>query len=85
MTVDRPNAINLPYGRVTKSLNLDAVNFFDGTTMLSNGKNTAIITHCGGGGRGEKAKKYLESQGFTNVINGGGLSVKEHWKLFGTL
>jgi rhodanese-related sulfurtransferase len=82
---DRPNAINLPYDRATKSMNLDAMDFFDGTSMLSKGKETPIITHCGGGGRGQKAKVYLESQGFTNVINGGGPSVKEHWELFGSL
>ena len=35
------------------------------------GKAAPIITHCGGGGRGQKAKDYLDSQGFTNVVNGG--------------
>ena len=82
---DRPHAINLPYDRVTKSLDVDSFQFFDGTSMLENDKDTPIITHCGGGGRGQKAKVYLESQGFTNVINGGGPSVKEHWALFGSL
>ena len=83
--MDRPNAINLPYDRVTKSMDLSAVEFFDGAPMLTQGKETPIITHCGGGGRGQKAKEYLEKNGFTNVINGGGPSVKEHWELFGSL
>ena len=83
--VDRPRAINLPYNRDTQSLNLDSFVFFDGTSMLEQGKDTPIITHCGGGGRGQKAKDFLEANGFTNVINGGGPSVKEHWELFGSL
>jgi len=82
---DRPNAINLPFDRVTKSMKIDEMIFFDGSSMLSQGKDTPIITHCGGGGRGQRAKDYLESQGFTNVLNGGGPSVKEHWSLFGSL
>lgn len=82
---DRPNAINLPYDRINKSMDLDHMRYFDGTSMLTSEKDTPIITHCGSGGRGQKAKEYLESKGFTNVINGGGPSVKEHWELFGSL
>ena len=34
-------------------------------------KAAAIITHCGGGGRGAKSQKVLLDMGFTNVHNGG--------------
>ena len=83
--LDRPNAINLPYDRKKKSMQLDSINFFDGSSMLTMGKDTPIITHCGGGGRGQKAKDFLEANGFTNVINGGGPSEVEHWEFFGSL
>jgi rhodanese-related sulfurtransferase len=46
-------------------------------------KDTPIITHCGGGMRGQLAKEYLEQQGFTQVINGGGPRVAESWAEFG--
>ncbi|CAL6300462.1 unnamed protein product [Bathycoccus prasinos] len=48
-------------------------------------KDRAIITHCGGGGRGQKSKEWLEKEGFTNVINGGGPQVSELWDMFGHL
>jgi rhodanese-related sulfurtransferase len=34
-------------------------------------KAQAIITHCGGGGRGAKSQKVLQDMGYTNVHNGG--------------
>ena len=42
-----------------------------------------VITHCGGGGRGQKAKDFLISNGFVNVINGGGPEDGECWAEFG--
>ena len=48
-------------------------------------KDAYIITHCGGGGRALLAKNYLEENGFTNVINGGGPWEKELWRLYGDL
>ena len=44
-----------------------------------------IVTHCGGGGRGQKAKDYLLGLGYTNVVNGGGPKVTELWERFGSL
>jgi rhodanese-related sulfurtransferase len=47
-------------------------------------KDTPIITHCGGGGRGQKAKDYLmEKFQFTNVHNGGGPKEQDLWKVYG--
>ncbi len=48
-------------------------------------KDTPIITHCGGGGRGQLAKDFLEMNGFSNVLNGGGPKETECWNEFGNL
>lgn len=73
----RPRAINLPWSRETKSMELP-----DATKVSF---DTPIITHCGGGGRGQEAKEYLEKHGYTNVINGGGPKETECWAEFGSL
>ncbi|GMH89377.1 hypothetical protein TL16_g11438, partial [Triparma laevis f. inornata] len=70
----RPNAVNLPYDRPNKSMDL---------TPLTTDKSTPIITHCGGGGRGQKAKDFLLANGYENVLNGGGPEDKECWEVFG--
>lgn len=69
----RPQAQLLTFNRSTKSMPLPDVP-----------KDTPIITHCGGGGRGQKAKVFLEENGFTNVVNGGGPKEAENWDLFGS-
>ena len=68
----RPNAVNLPWSRETNSMELPEAD-----------KDTFIITHCGGGGRGQKAKDFLMENGFTNVLNGGGPKETECWAEFG--
>jgi len=68
----RPHAVNLPWSRESGSMNLPEA-----------AKDTPIITHCGGGGRGQKAKDYLEKNGFTNVLNGGGPKETDCWAEFG--
>lgn len=47
-------------------------------------ESVPIITHCGGGGRGQKARLYLEANGFGNVVNGGGPEDEECWAVFGS-
>ena len=71
---NRPKALHLIWDRSTKSMPLppDSVP-----------KDAPIITHCGGGGRGQLAKEYLESNGYTRVINGAGPKETELWKLYG--
>jgi len=64
--------VNLIYDRESSSLPLPDVD-----------KDTYIITHCGGGGRGQLAKDFLMAKGFTNVINGGGPKETECWNEFG--
>lgn len=68
----RPQARHLIYDRETKTMSLPEV-----------AKDTPIITHCGGGGRGQKAKEYLEANGFTDVLNGGGPKETDCWAEFG--
>jgi rhodanese-related sulfurtransferase len=72
----RPKAINLPWSRESKSMELP-----NEEVSL----DTPIITHCGGGGRGQAAKEYLEKNGYTNVMNGGGPKETECWAEFGSL
>ena len=68
----RPQAVSLPWSRESDSMELPDAE-----------KDTPIITHCGGGGRGQKAKDYLMKNGFTNVLNGGGPKETECWAEFG--
>ena len=68
----RKQAVHLIWDRSANSMPLPDVD-----------KGTPIITHCGGGGRGQKAKDYLESNGFTSVLNGGGPKETECWAEFG--
>ena len=70
----RPHGINLIWDNNTESMPLPPP-----TTDL----NTPIITHCGAGGRGQKAKEYLLAKGYTNVINGGGPKETDLWEIYG--
>ena len=74
----RPKAVNIPFNRATKSLD---VSLLPGYVS----KDSFIITHCGGGGRGQKSKEYLKELGYRNVINGGGPDDEECWKEFGEI
>ncbi len=69
---NRPQAVSLIFDRESDSMPLPEVD-----------TDTPIITHCGGGGRGQKAKDFLEKNGFTNVLNGGGPKETECWNEFG--
>lgn len=55
-------AINIPLSELDKNLQL----FGD--------KEMKIVVYCRTGNRSGQAKNILEKNGFTNVINGGGLS-----------
>jgi rhodanese-related sulfurtransferase len=69
----RPQAVHLIYDRETGTMPLPEVE-----------KDTPIITHCGGGGRGQLAKEFLMENGFINVLNGGGPKVTDCWNEFGS-
>eukprot|EP00980_Cylindrotheca_fusiformis_P029033 scaffold22701_cov123-Cylindrotheca_fusiformis.AAC.12 len=68
----RPKAVNLVWDRESNSMPLPEVE-----------KDTFIITHCGGGGRGQKAKEFLKENGFENVVNGAGPKETDCWAEFG--
>eukprot|EP00634_Sargassococcus_sp_CCMP2135_P006465 CAMPEP_0198662434 /NCGR_PEP_ID=MMETSP1467-20131203/47411_1 /TAXON_ID=1462469 /ORGANISM="unid. sp., Strain CCMP2135" /LENGTH=160 /DNA_ID=CAMNT_0044398921 /DNA_START=68 /DNA_END=550 /DNA_ORIENTATION=- len=68
----RLRAVNLVWDRDSDSMPLPDV-----------AKDTPIITHCGGGGRGQLAKDFLLAQGFDNVLNGGGPKETDCWAEFG--
>lgn len=70
----RPQAVNLPWNRESNAMELPPVE-----------KDTPIITHCGGGWRGQEAKEFLEKHGYTNVLNGGGPREEDEWNEFGSL
>jgi len=82
-TAKRPNALNIPFDRATGSLPADGVELLN--AKAGRDKGVPIVTHCGGGGRGQKAKDYLIGLGYTNVVNGGGPKVTELWERFGSL
>lgn len=70
----RPSGLHLIWDRDSNSMPLppDSV-----------AKDTPLITHCGGGGRGQKAKEFLEANGYTNVLNGAGPKETELWAVYG--
>jgi rhodanese-related sulfurtransferase len=80
-TEGRPRAVAAPLDRATGTLDLAAIpqKWID----AAGGKDKVfVITHCGGGGRGQKAKEFLLKHGFVNVINGGGPEDTPCWNEF---
>jgi rhodanese-related sulfurtransferase len=69
-----PRAISAPIVRASGVLDLQRIP-----------AGSAVITHCGGGGRGQKAREFLLKNNFKNVINGGGPEDAECWAIFGHL
>jgi rhodanese-related sulfurtransferase len=70
----RPRAVNLVWDRNTDSMPLPPTDDLE----------TPIITHCGAGGRGQKAKEFLIARGFKNVLNGAGPEEADCWAEFGS-
>jgi rhodanese-related sulfurtransferase len=69
----RPQAVHLIWDRDTDSMPLPPTSDLE----------TPIITHCGGGGRGQLAMDFLMAKGFKNVLNGGGPKETDCWAEFG--
>ena len=59
-------SINIPVDALQKNLH------------LLKDKSKTIITCCASGMRSASAKSFLESSGYSNVINGGGRSSLQH-------
>lgn len=79
----RARAINCVYDRAAGSM--DTTKIPADWIAAGGGKSSVpVITHCGGGGRGQKAKEFLEAAGFSNVLNGGGPEDDECWAIFGS-
>lgn len=56
-----PNAVNIPLDQLSNNLN-----------KFKNKKQ--IVVFCQSGGRSAQAKRILEQNGISNVINGGGVN-----------
>ena len=79
----RALAVNVIYDRKSSAMDLSKIPA-DRIAAGGGKESVPIITHCGGGGRGQKAKDYLEANGFGNVKNGGGPEDEECWAVFGS-
>ena len=77
----RAAAINVPYDRSNSALPLEQI--LAKAEEVGGKEAIHVITHCGGGGRGEKSKQFLLDNGFKNVLNGGGPDDTENWAVFG--
>ena len=59
-------------GHIDGAENIDVMDIMNGK-LPDCSKDTPIILYCISGGRADRAKNILESVGFLNVENGGGL------------
>lgn len=58
-------AVNLPVAQVDSRISEVA-------TLVGGDRSRPVVVYCAAGGRAAKAKRALETAGFTNVVNGGG-------------
>jgi phage shock protein E len=61
-----PHATNIPVDKVADQLG-------QVDTLAGGDKSKPIVVYCAAGSRAAKAKLTLESAGYTQVVNGGGL------------
>jgi phage shock protein E len=61
-----PKATNVPVDKVGDRL-------AEIEQLAGGDKHRPIVVYCASGGRSAKAKRVLESAGYTRVVNGGGL------------
>jgi len=61
-----PGAINVPVQELGSRLG-------EVDRLVASHKDTPIVVYCASGGRAGKAKTALEAEGYTRVVNGGGL------------
>ena len=61
-------------GHHPKAQLLPHTTILDGKGFAKLDKTKPVVLYCGSGGRAERAKNYLQAQGFTNVKNLGGIS-----------
>jgi rhodanese-related sulfurtransferase len=61
-----PQATNIPIDDFAQRITEVA-------TLTGGDKSKPVVVHCAKGSRARKAKEQLESAGYTQVVNGGGL------------
>jgi phage shock protein E len=61
-----PGAINLPVQELPTRLG-------EVGALVSGDRTRPIVVYCGSGARAAKAKAQLEAEGYSSVVNGGGL------------
>lgn len=61
-----PTATNIPVDQVASRI-------ADVESLVHHDKTKPVVVYCGTGNRAGKAKAQLETAGFTQVVNGGGL------------
>ncbi|MFN0245581.1 MAG: rhodanese-like domain-containing protein [Kofleriaceae bacterium] len=59
-------ATNIPVDQIGSRLS-------DVEKLVGGDKSKPVVVYCAAGGRAGKAKKQLDAEGYTNVVNGGGL------------
>ena len=77
----RPRSVNIPFDKGSNTMDLSLLPQ-EWVAAGSGPTSVPIITHCGGGGRGQKAKEFCLEAGFGNVLNGGGPEDEECWAQF---
>jgi len=61
-------------GAFPEAINIPLDDLMAGNAELGNNKEREIIVYCASGARSAYAQRVLNSRGFANVINGGGIS-----------
>ncbi|WP_371194714.1 rhodanese-like domain-containing protein [Glaciecola sp. SC05] len=61
-------------GHHPAAMHLPHTTILEGEGFAGLDKNKPVVLYCRSGGRAERAKDFLEAQGFTNVTNLGGIS-----------
>jgi phage shock protein E len=71
VVVDVRSSVEFANGHIKSAINIPVENLNSHLSKLPN-KNKTIITCCASGIRSGMAKNILSSNGYTNVLNGGG-------------
>lgn len=61
-------------GHLPKALHIPHTTILEGNGFADLDKSKPVVLYCRSGGRAQRAKDYLEAQGFTDVKNMGGIS-----------
>lgn len=72
--IDVRTAAEWETGHLPTALHIPHVMILEGEGLADLDKTKPVVLYCRSGGRAQRAKDYLEAQGFTNVKNLGGIS-----------